>query len=59
MKKVQLTKPQQRKKKAWDYYLTGLNSKEIAKILECSHRTIQNYMTKEKWKTKRNKNNGL
>jgi uncharacterized protein YjcR len=53
MKKVSLLLPKARKMKAWDYYLSGLNSKEIAKLLGCSFRTIQNYMTKENWKAKR------
>lgn len=53
MKKVPLTKPERRKMTAWEYYLTGLNSKEIAKLIGCSYRTIQNYMTNEKWKLKR------
>ncbi|WP_367180382.1 terminase gpP N-terminus-related DNA-binding protein [Tenacibaculum sp. M341] len=40
-------------KKAYKYYCLGLNSKEIAKLLDCSYRTIQNYMTKQNWKKKR------
>jgi DNA-directed RNA polymerase specialized sigma24 family protein len=44
--------------KAFKYYCLGLNSKEIAKLLDCSFRTIQNYMNDENWKQKRNlKNN--
>lgn len=39
--------------KAFEYYCKGLNSKEIALILGCSFRTIQNYMSTENWK-KRN-----
>ncbi len=39
--------------KAFDYYCKGLNSKEIAKLLDCSYRTIQNYMSAENWKEKR------
>ncbi|PID95429.1 MAG: hypothetical protein CSA94_01660 [Bacteroidetes bacterium] len=39
--------------KAFEYYCKGLNSKEIAKLLDCSYRTIQNYMNTEKWKQKR------
>jgi len=39
--------------KAYKYYCLGLNSKEIAKLLDCSYRTIQNVMTTEKWKAKR------
>jgi uncharacterized protein YjcR len=41
-------------KKAFKYYCLGLNSKEIAKLLDCSFRTIQNYMNAENWKQKRN-----
>jgi uncharacterized protein YjcR len=53
MKKVKQSKPQHRKTKAFEYYMAGLNSKEIAKILNCSFRTIQNYMHKDQWKKKR------
>ncbi|MCB4807130.1 hypothetical protein LG651_02625 [Tamlana sp. 62-3] len=42
-------------KKAFNYYCMGLNSKEIAKLLDCSYRTIQNYMSSENWKDKRKK----
>lgn len=38
------------KQKAYRYYCMGLNSKEIAKLLDCSYRTIQNYMSSENWK---------
>jgi uncharacterized protein YjcR len=41
------------KRKAFDYYCKGLNSKEIGLILGCSFRTIQNYMSAENWKQKR------
>lgn len=40
-------------KKAFEYYCKELNSKEIAKLLNCSHRTVQNYMSSENWKEKR------
>ena len=40
-------------KKAYKYYCKGLNSKEIALILGCSYRTIQNYMSEQNWKQKR------
>lgn len=40
-------------KKAFGYYCKGLNSHEIAKLLDCSFRTIQNYMSGENWKEKR------
>lgn len=39
--------------KALKYYRMGLNSKEIAKLLDCSYRTVQNYMSAENWKAKR------
>ncbi|MBB1192603.1 hypothetical protein DNC80_02835 [Flavobacterium sp. SOK18b] len=41
------------KAKAYEYYCKGLNSKEIGKLLDCSFRTIQNYMSAENWKHKR------
>lgn len=41
--------------KAFQYYCLGLNSREIAKLLECSYRTVQNYMSAENWKEKRRK----
>ena len=40
-------------KKAFEYYCKDLNSKEIAKLLGCSYRTVQNYMSAENWKEKR------
>lgn len=40
-------------KKAFKYYCKNLNSKEIAKLLDCSYRTVQNYMSSENWKEKR------
>jgi uncharacterized protein YjcR len=40
-------------KKAFEYYCKGLTSKEIGKLLDCSFRTIQNYMSAENWKHKR------
>ncbi len=58
MEKVKLS-PQARKAKAFEYYLKGLNSKEISSILNCSYRTIQNYMTKGNWKQKRKKYLGV
>ncbi len=39
--------------KAFKYYCMGLNSKEIAKLMGCSFRTVQNYMSAENWKAKR------
>ena len=40
---------------AFKYFCKGLNSKEIAKLLNCSYRTVQNYMSAENWKEKRAK----
>ena len=40
-------------KKGFKYYCIGLNSHEIAKLLDCSYRTIQNYMSAENWKEKK------
>lgn len=40
-------------KKAFEYYCKEPNSKEIGKLLDCSHRTVQNYMSAEKWKEKK------
>ncbi|MGJ1191820.1 helix-turn-helix transcriptional regulator [Sphingobacterium siyangense] len=40
-------------KRAFEYYCKGLNSKEIAKLLDCSYRTVQNYMSAENWKERR------
>jgi len=42
------------KQKAYQYYCKGLNSKEIAKLLNLSYRTVQGYMQKGNWKQKRN-----
>ena len=44
------------KAEAFRYYCLGLTSHEIAKLLDCSYRTIQNFMSVEKWKEKRSKN---
>ena len=41
------------KEKAFKYYCKGLNSREIAKLLNCSFRTVQNYMSADNWKEKR------
>ncbi len=46
------------KAKAFKYYCMGLNSHEIGKLLDCSHRTIQNFMSLEKWKDKKAKAKG-
>jgi uncharacterized protein YjcR len=44
---------QEIKEKAYEYYAMGLNSKEIGKLLDLSFRTVQNYMSAESWKEKR------
>lgn len=52
MKKTQKI-PLETKNKAFKYYCMGLNSHEIGKLLDCSYRTIQNFMSAENWKEKR------
>lgn len=47
------TKTEIDKEKAFEYYCKRLNSKEIAKLLDCSFRTVQNFMSAENWKEKR------
>jgi uncharacterized protein YjcR len=44
---------QEIKEKAFEYYCLGLNSKEISKLLDLSFRTVQNYMSADGWKEKR------
>jgi len=51
-----MTKNKVNSKKAFEYYCKGLNSKEIAKLLDCSYRTIQNFMSAENWKEKKKPN---
>lgn len=46
-------------KKGFEYYCKGLNSKEISKLLDCSYRTVQNYMSAENWKRKREETRGF
>ena len=48
-----MRKTDKRKQKAFKYYLMGLNSKEIAKLLDISFRTVQSYMLKDNWSKKR------
>ena len=43
----------QAKRQAFKYYCMGLTSKEISKLLDCSYRTIQNFMSADNWKEKR------
>lgn len=38
------------KKKAYNYYLMGLNSKEIGKLLDVNFRSIQHLAKVENWK---------
>ncbi|GEM_PF-2108186 len=42
-----------REQEAYRFYMMGLNSKEIAKLLDVSFRTVQGYMSRGKWKEKR------
>jgi len=41
-------------KEALRFYLLGLTSKEIGKMLDLSYRTIQGAMSRGKWKEQRN-----
>ena len=41
------------KESAFEYFCKGLSSQEISKMLDLSFRTVQNYMSSEKWKEKR------
>lgn len=41
------------KNKAFKYFCMGLNSKEIAKLLDLNFRTVQQICTRENWKAKR------
>lgn len=45
------------KERAFRYFCMGLTSHEIGKLLDCSHRTIQNFMSRENWKQRREKAN--
>lgn len=45
--------PPETKAKAFYYYCLGLTSHEIAKLLDCSYRTIQNFMSAEKLERKK------
>lgn len=44
------------KEKAFLYYAKGLTCKEVAKLLDLSFRTVQNWQTEEKWTEKLNPN---
>lgn len=41
------------KAKGFKYYCKDLNSKEIAKLLDVSFRTVQNWIYRNDWKAKR------
>ena len=41
-------------KEAFRFYILGLTSKEIGKMLDLSYRTIQGAMSKGNWKEQRN-----
>ena len=41
------------KENAFEYFCKGLTSQEISTLLGLSYRTVQNYMSSEKWKQKR------
>lgn len=41
------------KETAFGYYCKGLNSKEIAKLMNLKYRSIQEFMQKEGWKKQR------
>ena len=43
--------------KAYQYYCMGLNSKEIAKLLDISFRTVQGYMNRGRWSKSRKPGN--
>lgn len=49
-KQLNVRKSDRTKTKAYKYFCMGLNSKEIAKILDLSFRTVQNYMNSDNWK---------
>lgn len=42
------------KQRAFNYYAKGLTAKEVAKLLDLSFRTVQNWQTDEKWTEKLN-----
>ena len=49
---LNVRKSDQTKAKAYKYFCMGLNSKEIAKILDLSFRTVQSYMSNDDWHKK-------
>ena len=42
------------KESAFNYYAKGLTAKEVAKLLDLSFRTVQNWQTNERWTEKLN-----
>lgn len=48
-----MDKKSQKVQQAYKYHCKGLNSKEIAKLLNCSYRTVQGYITAGKWNNSR------
>jgi DNA-binding CsgD family transcriptional regulator len=51
-KKLNVRKSDRTKAKAHKYFVMGLNSKEIGKILDLSFRTVQSYMSQDDWHKK-------
>lgn len=51
-KSLKVHKADLTKAKAFKYFCMGLNSKEIAKLLDISFRTVQNYMSVDDWNKK-------
>lgn len=50
-------KENKNKQHAFRYFVLGLSAKEIAKLLDISHRTVENYMLSDDWqKAERNDN---
>lgn len=46
------TKKADKVQEAYKYHCKGLNSKEIAKLLNCSYRTVQGYASANNWNKK-------
>jgi transposase len=53
----EVRKVDRKKAKAYKYFCMGLNSKEIAKLLDISFRTVQAYMSADSWKKKQKPEN--
>ena len=56
-KSSEMRKVDRLKAKAYKYFCMGLNSKEIAKLLDISFRTVQSYMSSDGWKKKQKPEN--